>query len=198
MGLVTIDEAKEIAGTFNGQTLTSMTDAQIQLKIDSATTRIERYCRRHFEEGTYTETYYDGDNFQNMIFLSNFPVSEVSEINIYETDGSYTQYLAGSGNCPDGFELRPELGQLIALDYYFTQKVEVTYIGGYSTGSGGTIPADLKEACVQLMILSLDPKLGTMAAESLGDYSYRLGDEKNQILPLAIKQMVGSYKSIKV
>jgi hypothetical protein len=202
MGLVTLEEAKDIATGITGNTISTLDDATLQLFIDIATTRIETYCSRNFELAEYTETHYDALDYRGRIYLKNFPVSEVSIISIKDR-GVTTQYTANTENCPEYFTLRENTGELIADNVQMSDYVTVTYIAGYETGTTGDIPKDLQLACVILIntqMMSQIGIVGSLQGQNLGDYgeSWRIADEKNQILPLIVRQMVSPYKSVRV
>jgi hypothetical protein len=182
-------------------------DTLLTERINSAQLQIEGYCRRKFESEERTDIIYvESANHEahRSIFLPTFPVTEVSSIEIVNRDWTSEVYtLTGTGVAPDGFYLRQDTGELIAIDYIYFNEVHVTYTAGFTT-----VPEDVQEACLKLLILmtsdgTLDAEYGnvSMEAEMMGKYSYKVGKVEGaadslEILPPSVRALLAKYKVI--
>ena len=89
MGLITLARARQ------NQALSSVSDEDLQVLIDSASAYIVRYCDREFESGTATDEKHDGNDL-DYIFLSNSYISSITSASITEGDGSETSIAVSS------------------------------------------------------------------------------------------------------
>ena len=183
-------------------------DALLTERITSAQLQIEGWCHRKFELQEHTDVIYTDGEARRSIFLPQFPVTEVREIEIVNRDYTSTVYsLEDSAIVPDGFYLRQDTGELIAINKIYFNEVRVTYTAGFDP-----VPADVQEACLKLLILttydgSIDAEYGnvSMMAESIADYSYKAGlidnsggDGPVELIPLSVRSLIYKYKVILV
>lgn len=181
---------------YTGQDSANLT-ALITTLIGNASTLIESICSRVFEQTTYTET--RNGNGAPMLFLRQGPIISVSSLQI---DGvsipaatspvSYGYvfddrrlYLRGNAGIsatvkgtPGGYPIGFSRG---------VQNIAVQYIAGYAT-----IPADLNQACVELVADMLAKRARIdLKSQSLGQndtVSYNLVD-----VPPRVKKALRPY-----
>ena len=173
MALITLARARQ-----NGA-LANVSDADLQVLIDAASTYIELYCDRKFESSTATSEKHDGNDL-DYIFLKNNYVSSVTALTITEGDGTETTIdptNVGIDNSTDNCRLYFDEDNSSSFAFFPRgfQNITVTYQYGYSI-----IPADVQEACVQMVKNAYSQNTGgynpAFSSERLGDYSYTLNN----------------------
>ncbi len=186
MALVDVTRAQQ-AGS-----LASVASGTISVLASAATAAIERYCHREFASASRTETY-DGDGTDELI-LRGFPVVSIDAVTITDDDG--TEYDVDT----DDLDFNANTGLLFFApdaegdwDYWpkGRQNIEVEYTAGFSG-----VPADVQEACVELMAVmysqaSRDP---TLTSERLGDWQASYGTYLDQQgLPGNVVRLLAPY-----
>ena len=68
-------------------------------------------------------------------------------------------------------------------------RVRITYTGGYAT-----VPADLQQACADLVGLKWNNKAGAIQSESLGEYSYSISTADLNACPLNTRKTLDAYR----
>lgn len=137
-------------------------DTLLDELIKNATASIERYCKRNFTRGTYTE-YFDTEKFENKLFVRNFPVISLTSVkyrggtwaSISWLDFNANDYLLGDyGKVSFAFFL-PE-----AEKY-----VQIIYVGGYLIDFSNelnatlhTLPADLTQITTDIVALQFNQR----------------------------------------
>ena len=164
-------------------------DSVIGTIVSGVSTEIRRWCGRDltngFESMSRTERY-DGNNEQT-INLMEWPVSSVTSVKVYASDGTYETLDSTSYRCDntggilsrvDPIKARYPVTAFGTVQATFSvqpwfpdgfDNIEVTYTGGYAT-----IPDDIKIAAFRFADLQYSARgrnLG-LASESLGQYSY--------------------------
>lgn len=139
--LCTVNDVTNFIGTDNTE------DRDLfESLINSVSTTFASYCDRHFESATYTE-YYDGKEDQQVLYTKEYPITSVSGL-WDDTEWAWadatkyaaTDYMVSS----DGLSIA------LYPSYEFYEgrnNIKITYVAGYST-----IPADLKQACVNEVV----------------------------------------------
>lgn len=128
-------------------------DTVITALIAAASAQIENYCNRTFAQASYTET--RNGNDADAIFVRQFPLVSVQSVTVsglavpaatdsvsfgYTFDDDRIYIRRNNWNLPGrlgGYPVRFERG---------VQNVVLQYTAGYAT-----IPADLNQACVELV-----------------------------------------------
>jgi hypothetical protein len=165
--------------------------------LNSAEKYITSYTNRTYEYDEYTEVI-DGEGFK-YIYVSNYPIDEVTEITITDSRGNeetidgvnflYTQdgRISFKSNADTSYWIFPK----------GTSNISVTYSGGYTEEE---MPDDLQEACI-LVALRLysnfsSYKNPSMKSEKIGEHSYSKIDIMLPILTPQIKEMLNGYRNI--
>lgn len=188
MAIITLAELK----TYLGITGTTE-DSKLTTIVAATNTFVETYCNRAFEEAEYTEELYDGPG-SSVLCLKNWPVSEVAEVIVEDTEVEERTEIDG-----EGYYLDAEAGILHNNDLWNRGRgiITVTYTAGYET-----IPDDLKFAVLELAsyFRNMSGKSG-IRSESLGSYSYSLMNDLSSmggeltIPSVVIKNILDRYKS---
>ena len=160
------------------------TDATLLTNIISGVQQmVERYCRRNFDEDTYSERIF-GNNHHTLI-LDNTPVTTVSSVTQADPRGTSSSTLDA-----DTYEVDASSGMLRRLGTSFTWdgnsvvwdasfRYTVAYTAGYSSI---TMPQELKLVMYELVneVYALANQAGAVnpniSEEKLGEYSYKLRD----------------------
>lgn len=184
--LVGLDEARVWCGVGH-----SDDDEILTRLINTASSRIEQYCKRAFHETTYTE-YYDGDGTSKLL-LKHYPIASVDHLYI-DTD---REYDTDSEVDSDDYVIYSNYG-LLALDgdLVFSegeQSVKVVYKAGYDA-----IPEDLQTYCLMLVEWMYDTRLdGRLGVSTESDGVYR-ASYLHDDMPPEIKAGLANYRNIKV
>lgn len=176
MSLCALSDVKTYLGITD-----SNSDVVLTALIAGASMTMETYCNRVFEAATYTETRNGNGGYR--LFLSTAPVTAVASVSV------------------DGFAISPASGP-VAPGYLFddlmiylrgksfacgVQNVIVTYTAGFAT-----IPADLTQACVELVAFKyakrnrIDKTSETLGTQQTQAYS--LAD-----MPPSVKTVLNNY-----
>lgn len=129
--------------TYLGITDTN-SDAVLSALVANASAMIESFCNRVFAQASYTETRNGNDNYR--LFLAHGPVTAVSSVSI---DGVAIAPAASPVNAGFVFDdlmvyIRP--GGYPCSFTRGVQNVVISYTAGFAT-----IPADVAQACVELV-----------------------------------------------
>ena len=121
--LVSLSDMKDYLG-ITGATYDTFLTQQITLISET----IETYCRRKFEQATWTQTFHfdDYNSYLSQLVLFHFPIISITSI----VEGDYT-YTA------DDYRLQKPMGILTRTNNskFFEQadEVEVTFVAGYAS-----------------------------------------------------------------
>lgn len=149
--------------------------------ILAAQAQIERYCNRAFDSATYTQ-YYDGNNKRSIV-LRNTPVTSVTSISYMTAVDTYTAFDATTYtvNADSGVvQLASTWSNALWLAGIESptgfqkgnKAIKAVYVGGYST-----IPADLSQACIELVAKIRGGNASQRSARASGLQSESLGYE---------------------
>lgn len=184
--------------------LTTLSEVKVQLELTSDTTYdtwlstlisaasvfIENYCKRKFVSREYTE-YYDGKG-RDRIFLNHRPISAIAYIyddcdrefgadTLIDSD-EYT-YYAEEGIVRLFGETRQFFTRGIFQEGVLNVKIKYT--------AGETVPADLNQACVDMVIWKFRLKnTDGISSESIGSYSVSYSREQ---IPSKILSVLDMY-----
>lgn len=186
--LIDLTYAKAYLGISGTSYDTLLTDL-----IGAASKAVEGYCRRPFEAASYTE-YLDG-NADTVLQVSKVPVTSLTSVTIGPNEAT-PEVIAGSDFVLDQATGQIKLKPTSTATPYFPRgfrNVKVIYAAGFAT-----IPDDVKLACAMIVsnAYNLHAKDNTLAAESLGDYSYqqRAGVTSSIMLPTEVKGLLDKYR----
>lgn len=119
--------------------------------ISSAEKKVKEYLNRDIEATTYTSEIYNGSGC-NELMLRQTPVTAVTTIEYYEGYDSGEDWYALTLGTDYERKIIPTQANSVILDgYEFVEGVQnyrVTYTAGYST-----VPADIQQACKELVAL---------------------------------------------
>lgn len=159
MALATLEEIKNYL-----QINSTNEDARLANLVNYASSIVETYCNRNFEQANVTE-YRDGG--RNSVFVDRIPINSINVVAEYNgssyvtlngpnADGSLPDNVTSNSNALQ-YVWDSETGEITRLDYpqarlrssvlgvpifdNYPKGVKITYNGGYST-----IPYDLKMA----------------------------------------------------
>lgn len=166
--------------TYLGITDTN-SDAVLTALIAGASAMMETYCNRVFAQASYTETRNGNGGYR--LFLATAPVTAVASVTI---DG--TAVPAAAGSMAPGY-LFDDL-MIYLRQRCFTcgvQNVVVSYTAGYAT-----IPADLTQACVELVAAKYAKR------NRIDKTSETLGSQQTQAysvadMPASVKTVLNNY-----
>jgi len=150
-------------------------DSLLERLIRAATDAIEAECRREFEKREYEETFKDKET----IFLSGYPVDEVTEIK--KDDEALAEY-----------EINKELG-IIKLEEKGT--IEVKYTAGYilpDNSEDRDLPYDIEDACIMLALFSYNTSASSGIRTEQAD-QLRLQFTEEDI-PNSVKRVIERHK----
>lgn len=131
MGLMSLDDVKDSL-----RITSSVDDDFIEEQIEVVSEAIEIYCRRKFEQKTYTETFYASDYRyrRGPIELFVYPVKQINSV------------ISGGTNLGD-YRLHPESGHVFReYGFFFGEDLVIEYIAGYEK-----IPALIKSVLVSVV-----------------------------------------------
>ncbi len=129
-------------------------DDRIQTLINLISSRIEGWCGRVFILTTYTDELYDGPGGYEL-FLKQYPITELSALEIDDTSVDLTEFLAGDS---DDIFLYGKEGY-VRYEPGFppgNQNIKLTYKAGYAAAD---IPQGLAMACVEWAIILLEGRM---------------------------------------
>lgn len=188
--LCTVAEFK----TFRDPNLPSSYDALIEMLINYATDRIEKYLggRRIYNPSNDTiEELYDGDTCRDgkrSIFLKNYPVNQIVKIE-YSLENNYGNptYQEYSNVSDYTYNKRTGEVRFFAGLPYNIQTLKVSYKAGFAE-----VPSDIKVACIQMVATVFDKRKSQgISIEEIGSDSI----EWELSMSHDLKQVLDSYKS---
>jgi hypothetical protein len=114
-------------------------DSLLEKLITASSRQIEAYCSRRFEIQSYSEQY-DG-NASDILFLDNSPVVSVATLSI---DDESIQ--------AEDFKVYDDYVRLISRLFAPGERnVSIEYSAGYFDAQAESPPADIEDACIQLV-----------------------------------------------
>ena len=116
-------------------------DSWLDKNIASVTKKIETYCRRTFAATHYPEEYHDGSGKRGFLFVRNFPIISLSELN----EDINRDFLAATKYATNAYITYDDEGRVELLDAAGDltaslapivfgkgqQNIKITYTGGY-------------------------------------------------------------------
>lgn len=130
-------------------------DTQITELVLNTSSQIEAYCGRLFNSTSYTE-YFDVENGDTKLFISNYPVSSLSSVQ-YRT-GTWGAITWDNFNSND-YLLDEDTGKVsFALRFNGAEKyIKIVYVGGFlidfnneNNSSLHTLPRDLMQTATEM------------------------------------------------
>jgi hypothetical protein len=171
---------------FLQKTLTAAQLAQCETLLESAETHVDNYCKRAWLTGVQTnETHYHPGHH---LYLDCPPVQTVTSITGRSGMGATEETLT----VDQDYELRDSAAGLIYLVYPGSyDRIRVTYT------PVATVPADIKQACIELVAHWLRPAL---MPDSYGVQSFQLPDLSvtyrtyaAEAIPLSVQVLLNHY-----
>jgi uncharacterized phiE125 gp8 family phage protein len=159
-------------------------DSLLGRLITASSRQIEAHCGRALEIKSYTETY-DG-NASDILFLDNTPIVSVVSL---ELDGEAVQ--------PEDYKAHDDYIRLLSRLFAPGElNVAVTYSAGLFDAGAGAPPADLEDACIQLVAF----KFNLRGADGLTDRRANQTAEKfvGAAIPLSVAIILDKYRKVKV
>lgn len=184
-------------------------DTLIDRLVLAAQAEIERFCGLAFDSASHTE-YFDG-NRKPSVVLTNTPVTAVASVSYRKDNDEWTAYDATTydWDADTGIlELLSTAELWIAGADGLARRgfpkgnkaVRVAYTGGYSS-----IPADLQQACIELVAYMYGGSASARQARASGLVSESLGYESRSWAQMHAAQrfdllttLVGSYRRVPV
>lgn len=179
--LTTLANVKEYLDIESGDT---KYDQLLTRLISAASRQIESYCGRFFDVRTYSETC-DG-NASDILFLANTPLVSVASLSIDNEIIVSEQY-----------KVYDDYVRL--TDRLFTpgeQNVSVQYSAGLYDAANETPPADLEDACIQLIAF----KYTVRGSEGLSQRQVNQVSDSfaEASIPLSVALILNRYRRRKV
>lgn len=160
----------------------SLTDEQIQMYCQIITEYIHELAGVSLEEGEITETLFGNDN--RIIYLKKRPVKEIKSFESNRTninDIAINSDNNGIERLKGIFYKGQDIYEHLASNMTFSERVKITYIGGYKYPDG--VPMMLKYAAAGLINSYVDEmENGNLKSYSRDDVSYTFKDsiERNR------------------
>ncbi|MCX6165318.1 MAG: phage head-tail connector protein [Ignavibacteriae bacterium] len=195
--------------------ITDSSQDEFLLKIiDMAVERINNLCRRNLNYGTRYDII-DG-NGQNLLWIRNYPVEQITSIKYRKETGSFDHNLFEDGSISDNTYLDKLMGKLILLNSYVlplgTSNIQIRYYAGFLDNApdpANETPKDLKsiallmsaelflksfqnvgeEITKRLGLLQFDHVIKGEGNESHRSFTYKDEDYEN---------LLDKYKSLRV
>jgi len=155
-------------------------DSLIQRLITASSSQVETYCNRVFETQDYSESY-DG-NASDILFMNNTPIVSVTSLSI-----------EGEGLDPDEFKVYDDYVRLVSRLFTPGQlNVSVQYSAGYYDPQTESPPADVEDACIQLVAF----KFNLRGAEGLDERRVNQNAESfaGVAIPLSVAIILDKYR----
>ncbi len=170
MSLVAITTLRDTLNAV-GITTTSVSDESMTMIEAQSASLVESYLDRTLAITTHTE-YYDIYDYQDTIFLNNFPIQNIAALTNDSVLVASADYLSYSD---DGvIKLTDRVSLLTARSDrtpYFSEgkrMVWITYQAGFTV-----IPYDIQGVITNLVARRLEQSgMSSMMSERIGDYSY--------------------------
>lgn len=193
--LTTVAAVQEIVGS-------AFSQGRIEQQINSATELFERYCGRRFQKRTDIVEWVRG-NGRWLLPVRNYPILAVTEIQV---DGAaVTDYSLGE-DAREGLIYRAGTWPLcVALVNDLaggpdmnsrSENIRVTYTAGYVlSGAERTLPYDLEQACIDLVIRRLvNPLPGLDQERTAAGHSTTWRRPTASGLPLEVEAVLDRYR----
>lgn len=152
---------------FLGVTLTEAQEARVESLIEAAEADMDREMNRAFLTGTISNELHDS---RRRIYLANPPVASLTSVEgrVVNDPAEAWETLVVA----DDYELvNATTGEVLVAAFYSYAILRVTYV------PVDTVPADIREACVELVAArvqpTLNPALYGVDSVTLPDYSVR-------------------------
>ncbi len=163
----------------------SSQDTRLELFINAASTRIEKYCDRLLKNGGALTEYYSGRK-SNILMTNQFPIISISSLHIDSARVFDSNTLIDSSNY-----FIDDSQNTILYNTYFPQgfrNIKLVYQAGFNT-----VPSDLELACLWVAEwYYMHRQRGDMGRSSISK-----GDESQSIIsemPMMIKEILNDYK----
>lgn len=159
-------------------------DSLLERLITASSRQIEAYCGRRFEIQSYSEQY-DG-NASDILFLDNSPVVSVATLSI---DDESIQ--------AEDFKVYDDYVRLVSR--LFTPgelSVSIEYSAGYFDAQAESPPADIEDACIQLVAF----KYNLRGAEGLSERRVNQASDSfaGVAIPLSVAIILDKYRRAKL
>lgn len=189
--LITTARAQEIPA------LAGVDAAYLASLISAASAALERYTKRTFALTSHPAEHHDGDG-GTLIFLDNFPVTELVSVTVVEPGGTEVEMPGSDFDVEGGTgEIRFKSAASAAYRRFPKgfRNVKAAYTAGFAT-----VPEPVQEACAQYAawLYSSASRAGGVAAEKLGDYSSRFERGDREMLPRSVRELLGPYRNVRV
>jgi hypothetical protein len=175
--LTTLANVKEYLSIETGDTEFDQLLARL---ISASSRQVEAYCNRFFDIRSYSESY-DGAA-SDILFLSHTPIASVSSLSI-----------DGEAVAADEYKVYDDYVRLI--DRLFTpgeQNVSVEYSAGLYEAGAESPPADLEDACIQLIAF----KFGLRGSEGISQRQVNQTSDTfaGVAIPLSVALILDKYR----
>lgn len=159
-------------------------DSLIERLITASSSQIESYCGRVFQIEDYAESY-DG-SASDILFLKHTPVVSVSSLSIDDEQIDAAE-----------FKVYDDYLRLAArLFTPGTLNVSIDYSAGYFDAETESPPADLEDACVQLVAFKFNLRAADGLAQSrVNEITYSYVD---LAIPLSVAVILDKYRMPRV
>lgn len=181
--------------------VSNISDDYLDILISAASTQIQGWLNRCLVSRTFTEKR-DGEGYQTL-FLPNYPVTGITQVDFIEPDGIVTAVMAngadvtkffflGDGgeinfilNNPSGFEKFPQGFKNISIKY---------------TAGLSPIPEDIQEATAEQIafFLGQGSAQSNVSSEKLGDYAKNFFNPNSKVTKINFSptafQLLARYK----
>lgn len=159
-------------------------DSLLERLITASSRQIEAYCNRTFEIQSYSEQY-DG-NASDILFLKNTPIASVATLSM---DDENIQ--------SEDFKVYDDYVRLVSR--LFTPgelNVSIEYSGGYFDAQAESPPADVEDACIQLVAF----KYNLRGADGLSERRVNQTSDSFAAvaIPLSVAIILDKYRRAKL
>ena len=154
-------------------------DTLLEMIINAVSKQFEEYCRRSFSSATHTE-YYDGDGSTDL-WVKQWPITSITSI--YNCTTIPPEFASAELEDSTYYAADDDAaGRIVFYNsflYHGRRNVKVTYVAGYSRGTGpgetdDALPFDLQFACARhcaRVFSEIHDKRDGLASKSLNDGS---------------------------
>ena len=165
-------------------------DDMIALYIESVTEFINEYLKRSIEEQSNVTEYFDGDDLNDHINLSSYPLTDTTTFVFQYRTGSYSNPTWNDFD-EDYYQVDEEIGQILTDSMYDGRRnIKVVYSAGFAKDD---IPKAIKTACLKLVAKIYNKKRSDgFKDESLGDASISW----DKFLSDDIKLLLSPYRNL--
>jgi hypothetical protein len=169
-------------------------DDMLYAMIDEAKEIIDDYCGRSFNKTASATKYYDGDGailwIDDLVTLTSIALDEDGD-GTYESTLVATDYILYPLNAAQKTSVRISSNSNYgSFAQGVRQGVKIVGVWGYAT-----IPLPIQRMAKKIVIALYNNRtLGGKKSETLGDYSYTLGD----LVTLEDQKLLDKYRIIKI